>query len=170
MWSVSNQTPYKADGTWGRDKDGVHEWIVAVAGTFDIRRDGTVALAEEQREPLLVPEYHGEDGLSSLRYDADLVGPKPTTDVMVNRYGLRAEWPADNRIHGVAAGSGHQQDSQGQWATGHGGWPSGRTSAAEPITQVPIVYERAYGGMRSCPIPIHRSIYSTRETRPAAGW
>ena len=34
MWSIANHTPYKVGSTWGRDKDGVHEWIVAVKGTF----------------------------------------------------------------------------------------------------------------------------------------
>lgn len=84
MWSITNHTPYKAKKTWGRDKDGVHEWIVAVKGTYDIKADGTVVLANEQLDPLLAPEYNGEPGVSSLRYDADLVAPKPTTDVVIN--------------------------------------------------------------------------------------
>ena len=84
MWRVINHTPYKAESTWGRDKDGVHEWIVAVKGTFDIKPDGSLNLADEQLEPLLLPEYNGEAGVSSLRYDADLVAPKPTTDIVLN--------------------------------------------------------------------------------------
>jgi hypothetical protein len=46
MWALDNRTPYKAGSTWGRDKDGVHEWIVAVKGTFDIRPDGSLVLSE----------------------------------------------------------------------------------------------------------------------------
>lgn len=84
MWFITNHTPYKVGRTWGRDKDGVHEWIVAVKGTFNIKPDGSLKLADEQIEPLLLPEYSGEDGLSSIRYDADLVAPKPTTDVVLN--------------------------------------------------------------------------------------
>src|SRR6266403_1807359 len=84
MWAIENHTPYKVRKTWGRDKDGVHEWIVAVKGTFDILADGSVELSEEQLEPLRLPEYYGESGLSSLRYDADLVAPKPITDVILN--------------------------------------------------------------------------------------
>jgi hypothetical protein len=34
--------------------------------------------------PLLEPEYHGKPGASSLLYEADLVAPKPTTDVLLN--------------------------------------------------------------------------------------
>ena len=62
MWAVKNHTPYAADRVWGRDKDGVHEWIVAVKGTFDIKPDGSTKLADEQLKPLLLPEYHGEPG------------------------------------------------------------------------------------------------------------
>ena len=79
MWAITNRTPYKVGKTWGRDKDGIHEWVVAVKGTFDIKPDGSLKLADEQLEPLLLPEYTGEAGVSSLRYDADLVAPKPTT-------------------------------------------------------------------------------------------
>ena len=84
MWAIDNRTPYKAGKTWGRDKEGRHQWIVAVKATFDIRPDGSTALSEQQDEPLIAPEYHGEPGVSSLRYEADLVAPKPTTDILLN--------------------------------------------------------------------------------------
>src|SRR5215510_7453997 len=84
MWAITNRTPYKVGSAWGRSKDGVHEWIVAVKGTFDIKPGGNLKLADEQLEPLLLPEYNGEAGVSSLRYDADLVAPKPTTDIVLN--------------------------------------------------------------------------------------
>src|SRR5262245_19241380 len=84
MWSIRNRTPFAAKGSWGRDRDGVHEWIVVVKGTFDVKRDSTLSLADQQLEPLLLPEYNREDGASSIRYDADLVGSKPSTDVVLN--------------------------------------------------------------------------------------
>ena len=84
MWAVTNHTPYAAGRTWGRDKNGLHEWIVAVKATFDIKANGELVLAEKQLPPLLAPEYNGDDGVSSLRYEADLVGTKPATDVVLN--------------------------------------------------------------------------------------
>ena len=36
MWAVDNRTPYGVGRVWGRNKDGIHEWIVAVKATFDI--------------------------------------------------------------------------------------------------------------------------------------
>jgi hypothetical protein len=148
MWRLTNQTPYAAGRIWGRDKDGVHEWIVAVKGTFLIGRDGTCERAEEQLEPLFVAEYHGEDGASSLRYDADLVGPKPTTDILLNgtAYAPKGR-PTTEFLVSLRVGDMHKQ----MRVVGNRTWKDGLLgngpSVPEPVTQVPIVYERAYGGL-----------------------
>ncbi|HKX27934.1 MAG TPA: DUF2169 domain-containing protein [Blastocatellia bacterium] len=147
MWAITNQTPYKADRTWGRNRDGIHEWIVAVKGTFEIKPDGRVELAEEQLDPLLVAEYHGEPGTSSLRYDADLVAPKPATDLVLNgtAYAPKGR-PSDDFLVGMRVGPIQKYLR----VRGRRWWRPGRMvltpTAAEPITKVPIVYERAYGG------------------------
>jgi hypothetical protein len=142
-----NRTPYKAKACWGRDKDGVHEWLVAVKGTFDIKPSGETAIAEEQVEPLLVPEYHGDLGTSSVRYDADLVAPKPTTDVLINgtAYAPGGRPSADflvsgrvDRVHKVLRVLGNRTWRQGLLRP--------KPSEAEPVAAVPITYERAYGG------------------------
>jgi hypothetical protein len=83
MWAITNRTPYAAERTWVRDKKGMHHWIVVVKATFGVSNDGSLRLADEQKPPLLAPEYIGEPGKSSLRYEADLGPPKPTTDVLV---------------------------------------------------------------------------------------
>lgn len=83
VWALDNKTPYEAERNWTRDKDGVHWWLVAVRATFVIKPSGGVTLAEEQRPPILAPEYVGEPGASSLRHDSDLLERKPATDVLV---------------------------------------------------------------------------------------
>ena len=147
MWSLTNHTPYRADSTWGRDRDGVHEWIVAVKGTFDVGRDGELSPAEEQLDPLLVPEYHGEPGTSSLRYDADLVAPKPTTDVVLN---AAAYAPGGRPSYDFLASAQVGRVRKAIRVVGERWWVQGALgavpSAAEPVARVPIVYERAYGG------------------------
>jgi hypothetical protein len=147
VWVVSNHTPYKVGKTWARNKEGVHEWIVVVKGTFDIKADGTLKLADEQLDPLLLPEYRGDPGESSLRYDADLVTSKPTTDIVVNgtAYAPNGRPSTDflasvqvGRVRKVIRVFGNRW-----WGPGPIG---GSPSAPDAITQVPIVYERAYGG------------------------
>jgi hypothetical protein len=147
MWSLTNHTPYKADSTWGRDKDGVHEWIVAVKGTFDIAPDGTLTLADEQLDPLIAPEYHGDPGASSLRYDADLVAPKPTTDVVLNATAYAPDGrPSTDFLVSAQVG----RVKKVLRVLGERSWERSAlgvvASTAAPVTRVPLVYERAYGG------------------------
>ena len=147
MWAVVNRTSYKAESTWGRDKEGVHEWIVAVKGTFDIKPDGSLKLADEQLDPLLLPEYNGELGMSSLRYDADLVAPKPTTDVVLNATAYAPKGrPSRGFLVSVRVGRIHKVIR----VVGNRRWKRGlfglNPSAMGPITELPIIYERAYGG------------------------
>lgn len=147
MWTVVNRTPYATGRAWGRDKDGVHEWIVIVKGTFDIKPDGQVVRADEQVEPLLLAEHHGEDGASSLRYEADLVSPKPTTDIVLNGTAHAPNGrPAAEFLASMRVGAVHKQIKVVGNRTWKDGLMGSAPSATEPVAQVPIVYERAYGG------------------------
>jgi hypothetical protein len=83
MWALNNRTPYAAERNWVRDKNGIHQWMVAVKATFQIARNGTLKLADEQQPPVLAPEFHGEPGKSSLKYDSDIGPMKPSTDLTV---------------------------------------------------------------------------------------
>lgn len=147
MWAIRNRTPYEAAGCWGRDPDGVHEWIVAVKATFDIGPAGRLMLADEQMPVLLAPEYSGDPGMSSLRNDADLVGAKPTTDVLLQGTAWAPNGrPAREFLVGMAVGSvdkvlrvrGHRHVTRGVFGS--------KVSDAEPVDRVPVVYEKAYGG------------------------
>lgn len=147
MWAIVNHTPYRVERTWDRDKNGVHLWIVAVKATFDIKPDGSLELANEQLDPLLLPEYNGEPGASSLRYDADLVAPKPTTDIVVNGTAYAPNGrPSTEFLSSIQVGPVRKVIrvfGDRWWRPGPIG---GSPTSAEPVSQVPIVYERAYGG------------------------
>ena len=83
MWLVANRTPYAAERSWIQDKHGNNIWLVIVKATFDILPDGTTRLAEAQVPVLRSGEHLDEIGKSSLVYDADLLGLKNGTDVLV---------------------------------------------------------------------------------------
>lgn len=57
MWALQNTTPFAAGRTWSRDINGWHQWIVAVKATYRFNDRGDIALADEQPEPVLAPEY-----------------------------------------------------------------------------------------------------------------
>jgi hypothetical protein len=83
MWVLNNRTPYAAERNWVRDKNGIHQWMVVVKATFQIAGNGVLRLADEQVPAVLAPEFHGEPGKSSLKYDSDIGPTKPSTDLTV---------------------------------------------------------------------------------------
>jgi hypothetical protein len=147
MWALENRTPYRAGKTWARDKDGVHEWVVAVKATYDVYPNGQVKLADDQVDVLRVPEYNGEPGASSLRYDADLVSMKPTTDIVLNGTAYspggrpRTQFEVSMRIGSIQKSL--KVKGNRRWQRGPFGLVE---SSMEPVARVPIAYERAYGG------------------------
>jgi hypothetical protein len=84
MWALDNRTSYAAERNWIRDSEGAHRWVVAVKATFDVAVNGALKLADEQTPPTLAPEYFGEAGRSSLKWDSDLLAVKPGTDVLLH--------------------------------------------------------------------------------------
>ncbi|NMO19534.1 DUF2169 domain-containing protein [Pyxidicoccus fallax] len=147
MWALKNRTAYAAERNWTRDKDGAHWWLVAVKATFEFGPEGRLTLADEQPPPVLMPEYFGEPGQSSLRYDSDLLAAKPGTDVLVHAWahaprGKPAETvPVSLRLghlHKVLVVHGERTYVRGLLGT--------TVSRARPFTHAPIRYEQAFGG------------------------
>ncbi len=147
MWAVTNRTPYAAERTWVRDRDGRHRWLVAVKATFDLGADGKVKLAEKQIPPLPVPEYHGDPASSSLRCEADLVPDKPTTDVLVN---ATAHAPGGKPVQKLVVGLRVGPVAKDLVVYGTRVFRAGLTgvspSAPADFVQRPLIYEWAYGG------------------------
>jgi hypothetical protein len=149
MWMLDNRTPFAADRTWVRDRDGVHHWIVVVKATFQIAPDGRLTLAEEPLPPLHLAEYHGEAGVSSVRYEADLVPLKPATDVYLNAVAYQPDGRSRTELL-VSLRIGRLQKDlivygDRTWRRSSSGGVT--PSAPDGFTEMPIVYERAYGGL-----------------------
>ncbi|WP_141621418.1 DUF2169 domain-containing protein [Myxococcus sp. AB036A] len=147
MWALQNQTPYAAERTWVRDKDGHHHWLIALKATFDVDDAGHLRPADAQEPPLREPVYWGEPGRSSLRYEAELVAPKLNTDVLINAC---AHAPGGRPAPSVeVAVRIHDVDKM---LVVHGerfharGLAGVRPSSPKPFVTQPILYEWAWGG------------------------
>jgi hypothetical protein len=147
MWLLSNNTPFAAERTWVRDQNGAEEWIVAVKGSFVIEQDGRQVLDPEQVEVSRVPEFSGEPGLSSPLCDSDLVHTKSRTDVILQGHAhCRGGKPAtrvDVRLK--LANIDKTLRVFGDRLIKHSAIGIGLTRP-QPFTQMPILYERAFGG------------------------
>lgn len=163
MWLLHNRTPYAADRTWVQDPDGAKRWVVVVKATFAIHADGRLTLADEQLPPLIAPEYHGVDGASSLRYEADLAPPKPGTDVILIGH---AHAPAGRPTRHVAVALGVGSRRKILEVTGDRVWKRSLlgtvvSSSPAPFLRLPLVYERAYGGHdTSAPDPARQRMFA----------
>ncbi|MBU8894437.1 DUF2169 domain-containing protein [Corallococcus sp. M34] len=147
MWGVKNRTALAVERNWTRDKHGVHWWLVAVRATFAISPEGRLLLADAQRPPVLAPEYFGEPGQSSLRYDSELLAAKPGTDILVNAH-AHAPRGAPARMVPVSLRVGRLCKE----LLVHGerryeaGWRGVSMTPPRPFTTQPIRYEFAFGG------------------------
>ena len=144
MWQVDNRTPFAAERGWVRDREGAEVWLVAVKCTFDIHPDGTTEVSAVQPPVLRLPEYHGEPGKSSIRYETDLVLTKKTTDVLVIGH---AHAPGNKPITALDVGFRVGPVQKVLRIFGDRTWGAFGASEPVPFVKMPIVYERAFGGV-----------------------
>lgn len=146
MWQLDNRTPFAAERTWTRDRDGAEIWLVAVKCTFDIRPDGSTEVAQDQPPVTMAPEYTipAKPAESSLKYDMDLVRTKTTTDVVVLGH---AYAPGGHAVTDLEVGFRVGSVVKRLHVSGDRVWQGGAISAPQRFTKMPIVYERAYGGV-----------------------
>ncbi len=143
MWQVENRTAFAAERGWVRDRNGAEVWIVAVKCTFDILPDGRAEVAPEQPPVLRIAEHHGDPGTSSVKYEADLVLTKTATDVVVVGHAYAPNGRSTTQMDvGFAVGPVRKIVR----VFGDRVWSATGISSPRPFEQMPIVYERAFGG------------------------
>jgi hypothetical protein len=144
MWQLDNRTPFAVDRDWVRDRDGSEIWLVAVKATFDIRPDGGMEVSPVQPPVLRVPVHHGEPGKSSIKYEADLILTKKTTDVVLVGH---AYAPPGATVKQTDVGLRVGSLQKVLRVFGDRTWGTFGASSPQPFERMPLVYERAYGGV-----------------------
>lgn len=148
MWALNNQTPFAAERSWVRDKNGAEVWLVVVKGTFDILPNGETVPAEQQEEVVIAPEFSGDPQSSSLLNDTDLPHKKLATDVLIQGHAFAPEGkPVTQLSVGLKVANIQkilQITGDRYWQKGIGGISM---SEPQPFVKMPLTYERAFGGM-----------------------
>lgn len=144
MWQLDNRTPFAAERAWVRGRDGSEVWLVAVKATFDILPDGATVVSREQPPVLRLPEHNGEPGKSSIRYESDLVLTKRATDVLVVGH---AHAPAGQPVTELDVGFRVGPVRKVLKVFGDRQWDALGPSRPQPFVRMPLVYERAFGGV-----------------------
>jgi hypothetical protein len=144
MWDLDNRTPFAAERTWVRDRDGAELWIVAVKATFDIDARGRLQITREQPPVLRTAVHYGDPATTSIKYDADLVRTKTGTDVVVVGH---AYAPAGRLVAQLDAAFRVGPLEKRVRVFGDRRWTALGASAPEAFAKMPVVYERAFGGV-----------------------
>jgi hypothetical protein len=143
MLQLKNNTPFAAQLALFPDQQGVDTLYIMVKATFNIAQQWT--LADEQLPPQGEDEYWGDDPLrSSIKSASDMHIGKPATDIILTGH-ARA-------LHGHEV---RQMDVDLSVAKvnktirvfGDRYWENGGISTAKPFTSMPLLYEKAFGGI-----------------------
>jgi hypothetical protein len=144
MWQIDNRTPFAVERSWTRDRNGAEVWLVAAKCTFDIDPDGSTHISPEQPDVRRLPLYNGKAGASSIRYESDLILTKTTTDVILAG---QAHAPGGRPVEELVVEMRVGSLAKKLVVCGERIWTSGGPSRPQPFLSMPIVYERAFGGV-----------------------
>jgi hypothetical protein len=140
------------------DEQGRSVVVAVTKASFAFDARGGLAPLEPQPPVTLAPRYHGDPATSSLQLDADIALAKLATDVVVLGHARSHRGPVESLDAGVRIGPVKKVAR----VVGDRVWT--RTagtvvlSRPQPFTEMPLVYERAFGGWdRSHPDPRRHS-------------
>lgn len=141
----------------GKDDKGQTLFSVLVKRTYDIRTGGRVVRTEEARPFVQVDEYYedGEPEWATVKYETDFAPFKPATDVVVIGRAFAPSGKPVPQLDVTVEVAAHRKSVR---VTGdrHCLYRENAPplfSDPVPFTQMPIQYERAYGGRDSLSNP-----------------
>lgn len=142
MLQLDNRTPFAANMTLFPDQQGVETLYLVVKARFKIGEQWV--LADKQLPPTAEDEYWGEPEKSSLKQASDYHIGKPATDILMtgNACSLNSE-PVKQLDVSLSVG----QVNKTIRVFGDRQWQDGRITPPIPFQTMPMIYERAYGGV-----------------------
>lgn len=143
MLQIDNQTPFYAVLSVLPNRDAIDTLYVILKATLVLRPKLT--LAREQLPVTLADEYYGDPTDSSLRTTSEIHIGKPGTDVLLVG---RAWGPQGQAVREAFVRVMVAERQKTIRVLGDRLWQSdGSPTAPEPFEAMPLVWERAYGGV-----------------------
>jgi hypothetical protein len=145
---IRNYTPFSPLYFESRDVQGRDFGVFVLRGTFDIIPGQALRPCPKQEPIVDADQYFGEVGKSSLRVESDLAPFKPKTDIHVL---VTAKAPGGRplpdwlvRVKVGAVEKTLRVTGPRKWVKEGGTY---RLTDPEPVLEVPIRYEHAFGGI-----------------------
>jgi len=145
MLQFKNDTPFQGTIYLMPDAEGIDTLFAVVKGSLVLGE--RLALVEKQIPVTLADEYHAEPGTSSIKNPSDVSLTKPATDVLL----LGSAYAPGGRpttYMDVSLAAGPLQKTVRVF--GDRVWRGSVSASASdpaPFVRMPLVWERAYGGM-----------------------
>ena len=143
----SNTTGLEAALCAQSDVDGREHCVVAIVGVYHSDDDGQLHLASEQQPPNMRDIHHGAPEHSSVAMEHDFALRKPATDVIVCGKAIAPGGMLVTELPVRLEVDGRNKDllviGDRCWVRGGFGL---RPSDPVPFSEMPLVFERAYGG------------------------
>lgn len=142
MLQLKNNTPFSAAFAVFPNEQGVDTLYTMVKSTFKIGPQWT--LPDDQLEPQKEDVYWGEPNVSSLKLASDYHTGKAATDIIMTGMACTPQQQLMRQMDvGLTVGSLRKVIR----VFGDRRWDNGRISTPEPFSSMPLVYERAFGGV-----------------------
>lgn len=171
MPELVNYTPYPNFRYYSNDHQDQQFGIIIAKATYELTPSGRLLLAEEQAPMVFTDLCHGAVNVTSLWHPSDMVPHKPATDVIVNGVahapdgqptrtwlcGVKIEDGAEAKLEKVLRVTGPRQwqpqwkralndDERKDWRQHRRYFDHWELSEPEPIAELPLQYEYAFGG------------------------
>jgi hypothetical protein len=141
---LTNHTPFSAGKYVLPTPDGQEATLYVLAATFEETKGNLLPVAEQA--PIQLEDLHeGEPGVSSLLTEGELALFKPKVDILVVG---TAYAPKGRPAARVPVGIKVADVQKALLVSGPRVWSMGTPISPVPFTQLPIRYERAFGGTR----------------------
>lgn len=153
MLDLRNRTPFAAALLPNLDRDGADQLSVLVKATYGFGPNGRLAIAEQQVPVHFADVPNGDGAASSAKVESDACPTKPGTDVVL----VGKAYPPNGHATTVDVCLQVASLRKVVRVFGERAWTralGGVMSRPLPFEQMPLIYERAFGGWdRSHPDP-----------------
>jgi hypothetical protein len=171
MPTLRNYTPFPNFRYYSMDNRGEEFGVIIVKATFELAPSGRLLVAEEQAPMMFTDVCHGAVNASSLWHPSDLVPFKPRADIITNAVARAPKGaPAASWNCGVRLEQGEpayakllkvtgprywrpkwrrnlSDDEKRDWRRHRADFEGWELSTPEPIAELPLHYEYAFGGI-----------------------
>lgn len=144
--NVDNQTHFAGEAHGVLDENGRNLLLLLLKATYQFDQRGRVEIAEEQQNIELADLYHGEPGVSSIKYGSDFSFKKPVTDILLNGHAYAPASGTREMLVSLQVGNTKKIIK----VLGNRYWfgTAGMMSISRPQTfdKLALIYENAFGG------------------------